>query len=489
MKYFLLLLQACCFWCASLAVNAQTPTLEELRAVGLPLVEVTTVDGEEPTCEYVSPPEGCIGSGITNATKVPGRLRIYDNGGYIYDSGDYEKGVSGMTIKIRGNSSAYEPKKPFKVKLQKKADLLCRGDAAYKDKDWLLLKDEWFVRGGKVLHMMIGTETARCCGMPWQPEARFVNLMVNGDYRGVYMLCESVKRNENCRLDVGNTGYIVEHDPYWWNEAVYFSTTRHEKKYTFKYPDEEDVMEEQIDYIRGVIDQMEEALWTGDYPSLVDVDSWATWLMAHDILGTCDAAGSNIFLTKYDDTPDSKVMMGPLWDFDTIMENENKWATIHDNFDYYFHYLLSMAPDKGVALREAYRLQWENVGQYVPDQMVAFLRDFAASDEAVALQTSNIWDLVRWGYDTWFEPGETPSSINDMVQKAIDWFTERKTWMDEHVPAMTTGIHTLSSPSASSSSTLSNDSSPFTIYDLTGRPVSPCHRGVIISEGKAYISK
>lgn len=469
------LLTGCSAWAIMMTVNAQTPTLDDLHAVGLPVVEVTTVDGEEPTCEYVSPPEGAMGSGITNATKVPGRLRIYDDGEYVYDSGDYEKGISGMTIKIRGNSSAYEPKKPFKVKLQKKADLLCRGDDAFKDKDWLLMKDEWFVYGGKVLYMMIGLEAARLCGSPWEPEARFVNLVVNGDYRGVYMLSESVKRNEDCRVNVGKEGYIVEHDPYWWNEAVYFSTTRHEKKYTFKYPDEEDVTEEQVGYIQGVLDQVEEALWTGGYPSIVDVESMATWLMTHDILGTRDAAGSNIFLTKYDNTVDSKVMMGPLWDFDTIMENENKWATIHDSFDYYFYYLLSLAPDKVQSLIEAYLSQWEAVGKYVFDQMIAFLQDFSTTSEAAALQTSNEWDLARWGHDTGY-------SVDEMVQAAINWFADRKIWMNEQVAAMITSIQippTLDTPHSSYVATC----------DLLGRPVSSHYQGIIVSQGRKYLSK
>lgn len=291
--------------CAVAALsNAQTPTEKELREVGLPWVEVTTVGGEEPTCDYLSPPPYSTGSGIANATKVPGRLRIYDKGEYVYDSGDYIKDVGGMTIRIRGNSSAYQDKKPFKVKLEGKADLLCRGnDDIFKDKDWLLMKEEFLPEGGTLLNLMVGLETARQCGMPWEPQARFVNLTVNGDYRGIYMLCESVERNERCRIDVDKeTGYIVEYDPYWWNEDVYFSTSRHEKKYTFKYPEPEDVTTEQMDYIRDVLNQLEDAIWKGDYPSLMDVESMATWLMAHDLLGTTDAYGSNIFITKYDDT-------------------------------------------------------------------------------------------------------------------------------------------------------------------------------------------
>lgn len=457
-------------WIVVLSSIAQSPTASELMSVGLPWVEITTVGGEEPTCDYVSPPEGGDGLGIANATKVPGRLCISVGGEYVYDSGDYVKDTSGMTIKIRGNSSAYEAKKPYKVKLEKKADLLCRDDDACKDKEWLLMKDEYFIKGGKLLHMMIGLKAAELCGVTWEPQAQFVNLTLNGDYRGVYMLCESVKRNEKSRVNVDKTGYIVEMDPYWWNEDVWFSTTRHEKRYTFKYPDSDEVAAEQIDYIKGILDDLEDAVWTGAYPLLLDVESMATWLMAHDILGTYDAYGSNIFFTKYDNTPESKVAMGPLWDFDTIMETEGAWATIHDKFDFYIYYLLCLATGYSGPLVDAYLKQWQAVGSDVPRQMVEFLQNFLQSEEAEALQISNEWDLARWQH--------TGASVEEMGQAAIRWFSDRETWMSDMVSTLSVGNipiwsphHLLSSP----------------CYDLIGRRVPNNYRGFVISGQRKYM--
>ena len=114
--------------------------LTDMISIGLPVLCFETVDGELPTCDYVSAPAGCMGAAITNATKVPGRLVIYQRldgiDSIMYDSGVYEKDVSGMTIRLRGNTSAYDVKKPYKIKLQKKSDLLFRGDdATFKDKD------------------------------------------------------------------------------------------------------------------------------------------------------------------------------------------------------------------------------------------------------------------------------------------------------------------------------------------------------------------
>ena len=104
------------------AASADT-LLDSLRATGLPMVAVETVDGEEPTCEYLRAADGYPANTIRNATKVPGRVVVTERGDTLYDSGPWEKDVSGMTIKMRGNNSAFRRKHPFKLKLQKKADM------------------------------------------------------------------------------------------------------------------------------------------------------------------------------------------------------------------------------------------------------------------------------------------------------------------------------------------------------------------------------
>ena len=394
------------------------------------------------------------------------------DGACVYDSGDYADGGGGMTIRIRGNSSAYHGKKPFKVKLGTKADLLRRGnDAVFGDRDWLLMKEEYNPQGGTLLYTMIGLETARLCGMRWEPRARFVNLTVNGDYRGVYMLCESVKRNPDCRIDVDkDTGYIVEYDPYWWNEDVWFSTSRHQKKYTFKYPDPDDVTAEDVEYIKEAFDRLEESLWSGGYPWLVDVWSMATWLLAHDLLGTHDAYGSNIFITKYDNTSGSRLTMGPLWDFDSIMWTEGTWAPVHNTFDFYFYYLLCLAGSRGVPLAEAYRSCWDTVAKDVPHKMEEYLLSFAAGSEAAALQASNEWDAARWRHAS--------PSVDEMVGDGVVWFRERAVWMASNLS--TIGMrHQHAAPSPSTSAT----------YDLQGRRVSGTPRpGIYIRGGRKVVN-
>lgn len=93
-------------WSVMLSAH-ESDVAEDIKRIGLPVLDIQTVDGELPTFEMAESPEGALGLSIKNATKVPGRLRIYIQGETIYDSGDYTEKNGGMTIRVRGNTSAY----------------------------------------------------------------------------------------------------------------------------------------------------------------------------------------------------------------------------------------------------------------------------------------------------------------------------------------------------------------------------------------------
>lgn len=395
-----------------------------LLNTGLPLVEINTVDRVAPTCDYVSAPEGCWGTGAANKLKVPSRMTIRQGSNLLYDSGDYEEDQSGLTIAIRGNSSAYTEKKPYKLKLQKKADLLFRGDdKKYKDKNWLLLKDDRSMS----LNTMIGLKVNELVGMQWTPRFMFVNVLLNDDYRGVYMLSESVRRNPDCRLDVEEaTGYIMEYDAYWWNEPLSLAEGTFYQyapmRYTFKYPDAEDMTQEQMAYIQNAVDQLERSVADGTYPLYVDLESFANWLLAHDILGTSDGGGSNIFLTKRDSTAASKFEMANLWDFDTIERTPGLWSSIHYLWGWYFKWMLE---SENHLFADVFYSRWEQLSATLVDDMNAFLDDFAASPEAVALDNALLLDGKRWQYEN--------TTVDADVTAAKVWFAERKEWIDQQV--------------------------------------------------------
>ena len=447
-------------------VMAQTDASSSIRSLGLPVLDVFTNNNEEPACDFVFAPEGEFGIGITNNQKIPGRAVLTENGHIIYDSGEYAKDSTGMTIRIRGNTSAYySSKKPYKIKLEKKNDMMGRNDSCYYDKNWILIDS-----GGDELNTMIGLKTNELMGLGgWTPVYKFVNLFINNDYRGIYMLVESIKRNKDCRLNVDKqTGYIIECDAYWWNEDVYFASDMN-KKYTFKYPDEEDITENQLSYIRQVVNNVETAIDNGTYPSYIDVPSFAAWMLAHDLLGTYDSGGANIYLTKYDNTNDSKLCMSVLWDFSSIMKTTNQWARIHTGNFFYFNQLFN---NSNVAFATEYTKLWNQKSDDIIRQMLSFLNSFSNSYIATAISQSRWYDSQRWNYEA--------STVSENVQEAILWFTNRKHWMDEQLQASAIiDIHN------------EHTSQQTPVYNLNGTKMDaqPLKPGIYIKNNKKFVVK
>ena len=396
----------------------EEPDMPEPQELEIPTVHVLTVNGEMPTCDLITAPEGCMGQSITNATKVGARMTIVKNKETLYDSGDYVEGINGITIRIRGNSSAWKDQRGYKIKLQQATDLLLRGkEDIYHDKDWLLINDET-----RMLNTMIGLKVNELIGMPWTPRFQFVNLSFNGQSQGLYLLIESVKRNKRCRINVSNSGYIIEYDPYWWNENLWFETlmtTSYDAKFTFKYPDIGGIQPTQIDYIRDFVNKFDDGLVNKNhFAEYIDTVSFASWLLAQDILGNYDAHGSNIFFTKYDDTSDSKLMMGCLWDFDAIMMTTDAWSNSHRLA--YFVRLISNSTDRSFA--NAYRQRWEEIKDTLFTTLKEYIEAFSISEEGQAFDRAITADNKLWG--------RRCPNLRQLTDEALAWFEKRKLWMD-----------------------------------------------------------
>lgn len=416
-----LLALICCLFLPTyvLAQNVLKKTLE----LGLPVVEVETVNHEFPTFDELDPPAGCWGSTITNAKKVPGSLRLYESDGtLVYESGDYENGVSGMTIRVRGNASAYWAKRPFKVKLQKKADLLNRGDDKYKDKDWLLIRDLG-------INTFEGFKVGELLGMDYVPAAQYVNVIFNGDYYGLYLLCESVKINNNCRIRADKkTGAIVELDTYWWKEDSYMESSFTEPmKWTFKDPDAEDVSEYLQGYFTNYLQTVEKSLTDGTYPQHIHVTTFAKWLLGHEILANADGAGANAFFCKADSTPATLLTMPIIWDFGNIRKTEG-WAGMH-NMHFFKAFFRN---DASNVFKKTFVNCRDAMKDDVFNGLIKAIEDFASSSLGKAYDRSFEVDYEKWHR---YFPCDSLHA-GEMAKRDIAFYQKRKDWLESAITPM-----------------------------------------------------
>lgn len=394
----------------------------KLFETGLPVMFVETVGGELPTAEPAVSPDGSVTGAITNRSIVMGRVFILnENRDTIYDSGEYAQSESGMTIRLRGNWSSRIDKTQYKLKLEKKADLI-DGNPRKADRNWVLKIDE-----NMYPCVIPSLKVNELIGLQWTPRYKWIHLVLNDSYRGLYQLIENVRRNPDCRIDVSKSGYIIEYDAYYWNEDVWFETPLHNlyRNITFsvKYPDSDDITESQLKYIADYMSTAEQSFKDGNYAQYVDVKSFARWLIGADILGVKDCYGFNMFVTKYDDTSQSLIKMANMWDYDTILKTAGQWSLCHTFF--YFGLMFSSSDN---TFTDTYIRIWEEEGHSVIDSTINYIRSYVDSSIGRSLARSMAIDHKRW--PCYYV------NLDAFANSVISWLQDRKVWMDNEVAKM-----------------------------------------------------
>ena len=408
-------------------------SIDEVKQTGLYLMEIITVNGEEPQGKIIESPLFPGSYNMTYSNKVPCRIVISKDGETLYDSGEYIKKTSGATIRINGNTTAYfsDPlNMPYKIKLEKAADLLRRdNDTKYKDKEWRLLKD------AVSLNTIVGLQVSRIIEMEWTASYIPCNVIINGDYRGCYLLMETMKQNESCRINCDKKeGYIIEKDPYWWKEDKYFSSSWYKDnnvyRWTWKYPDEQDVTNDQEAYIKQYIESMEQSLINGDYEHYIDITSFAKWILIHDILGTRDSWGSNMYVKKYDNTENSLLQLPCVWDFDSTNEvTPGSFSLLHIQDNEYFNALFNSS---NRTFAKTYVDLWNSKKEYIIEKISAFLNKYLDSDEAKALDISRVLYNKRFGYSY--------NTVANDVQQQKNWYQNHINRLDKQIQSIKTNI-------------------------------------------------
>ena len=405
------------------------PSEEDLRVIKLPLVHVVTIDSVAPSFEVVSPPDGYFGSSITNNEYEKGRIYITLGDSVIYDSGNYFKDSTGCKIRVRGNSSALEDSPSYKIKLEKKANLFT-GKNVKKNNEFLLLNN----LSSKSYNRPIGNCVGKLCGLSWIPEYQFVNVMLNGTYRGLYLLSEIVEYG-NLKHEVSKSGYILNNDAYWWNETdSTFQTTLLNKSmgWTFKYPKMEDLDSTRFSYIKNYIEGFEqEIIANGDISKWIDIESFASWILAHDILGTFDSGGSNMYVLKGDTTEQTKLKMGPLWDLDSslhIWQLNYKWSRIHGDRCFYYIDLF-----KYPEFVSAYISKWNEIKDTIESECLQ-VADSLYENYGRAIDES------RWREYEINKKSFNSSYNNKNTVK--QWFSVHLPWMKDEIEIMENSLTT-----------------------------------------------
>ena len=284
------------------------------QPTGIPLIVIQTEGAVEPA---------------DKETDVICQITVINNG----KAQNKEKG----TIKLRGNSTLKSDKNPYKIKFDTKQKLL---DLPAKAKKWSLLANH---SDKTLLRTLVAMKISTLFEMPFTPECRPVDIMVNGEFKGNYNLCDKIEYNKN-RVDLGELDENVEQEPtdggflfeatqYAYKEGYYLNTTRG-IILGVKYPEKDDITVEQLQYISNKLNEVEADGYSGIVDN-IDFESFSKYLLVQELCGQSETFWSTYMSKKRND---EKIYFGPVWDFDLAFDNDKRVYSTLDKTNFLFKY-------------------------------------------------------------------------------------------------------------------------------------------------------
>ena len=401
----------------------------------------------------------------TNGQIIPEEPRILAEMGLINNgegetnavTDDWNEYSGIISIERRGESSKGFKKKSYSIELQKE-------DGSNNNVSILGLPEENdFVLYGPysdktLIKNVLSYELFRRTGR-WAPRTRYVEVILNGDYNGVYVLTEKLKRDEN-RVDIDKLtsddvspvdisgGYILRRDKKdklsfddYWTSPV--SQPYHETMwYEYYDPEFKDLTEDQADYIKNWMEEFDNVMSGNDfnapeigYEKYIKTKSFIDMMFLNEISKGIDNYMFSTYFYKENDADGGQLVAGPPWDYNLGYGNVNYgedwnaaetygWGYPQGSRTYWFERLME---DEGY--RNKVYCRWtqfrnsiysdENV-EAIIDSCVTVLGDAVDRNyEKYPILGEYFWPALYW-----------PDTYEEEVDNLKAWLIERLEWMD-----------------------------------------------------------
>ena len=405
------------------------------------------------------------GQTIQDDPRIVCDMRIIDNGfGNINSVNGPFTGYNGkISIEYRGSSSQSFPKKAYALETQ---DNLGNNNNVSLlgmpvENDWILYapySDKSLMRN--VLTFYLGNKMGR-----YSPRTKFCELVVNGDYRGVYILMEKIKRDKD-RVDIAKLdyddidgdsltgGYIVKLDKYTGSGGGYwfsnYNTIAGDRlRIQYHYPEADVMSNEQRSYIENFMHDFEYTLnssnfenYSSGYSKYIDVLSFIDFYIINELSRNIDGYRLSTYMYKDKDSKGGKLTMGPLWDYNLAFGNAfycDGWNVIGWQQDgacfdlaevpFWFERLL-----QDTLYQNSLKCRWQHLRERSlhQDSIFNFIDSIALYLDDAQQRNFQRWDIL--GSYIWpnYYIGNT---YQDEIYFLKSWISERLIWMDDNIPS------------------------------------------------------
>ena len=448
--------------------GSDTVTLEMFFS-NLPVVYINT----ENNAEIVSKEE-----------YINAELTIQGNETYNSDTTTLYSGAT--EIRGRGNSTWVQPKKPYRLKLDKKTDVFGMG----KSKHWVLLAnymDESLLRNTLAYDLSGAMGMEHCSTV-------FVDVILNGDFIGNYQFCENI-RVDDTRVNIFdwegfaedsaaviadaegfdsgdletymaenmgwitsgsvtfngttytitdypdieipsiNGGYLLELDEYY-DEVSKFRTNNNQP-IMFKNPEFVNTNSDMMNYVQTYVQAFEDAVGSDSYTAaydggtvhyseLYDFDALVDYWLINEIFFNEEINKKSTYMYK---DIDGLMYMGPIWDMDWSSGGEGEtyqteqWATVYYSTNAQANNWYKYLIQDPYFFIKAQERYWEIRDAQVADMMAQIDSSYDILKESAAANGE------RWGYS---------SDYKTYVDSLRSWFTNHLTWLDTQMATQDT---------------------------------------------------
>lgn len=437
-----------CLLVSSLGVHCQSFT-----ASNLPIVLIDT--------------KGAV---IADDPKIAATMQIIDNGtGKTNTLTDKPSFTSNIGIELRGSSSQLFPKKAYGIELR---DVTGENSLAQSvlgmpsESDWVLnavYNDKTLVRE------TLTYDFYRKMSKYYASRFRYCEVTLNGQYMGLYVMMERLKRDKNRvnitsikKTDVSGDavtgGYILKIDKTSgsssrsWRSPYGAGLFRRALDIQIDRPKPEDLAEEQFQYIKKYVTDFEDVLSgpnytdpTNGWRKFADEDSFIDYLLLSEVCKNVDAYRLSAYFYKDRDSKNPKLVMGPIWDYNLTYGNADYcegnsyrgWAFDHDivcpgdqfQLPFWWKRMLSDLAF-GKQVKEKYKALRQTV--LTPQRLGAFV-----DSTANAITNARTRNFVKWpviGVYVW-PNGYVGPTYQSEINFLKDWIGQRLAWMDGNIEA------------------------------------------------------
>jgi hypothetical protein len=418
----------------------------------LPIVVIETQGQQIPDEPKITAEMGIINNGPGNRNQITDPYNEYD--GFI-------------GIEIRGSSSQAFPKKQYGIETRDST-----GDNNNvplfgwpKENDWVLYAP---YTDKSLMRNVLSYDFSNMMGR-WAPRTQFCELVLNGQYMGVYVFMEKIKRDKG-RVDIAGLsekdtvgdeltgGYILKLDKTTGGDPIAWTSpyppipgSMKVTQFLLDDPEWDELHPRQQTYIQDHITDFEDALSSTSfrdpllgYLPYIDRGSFIDFLISNEISKNVDGYRLSTFFYKEKDSDGGKLVMGPIWDFNLAWGNANYceggepsgWEldfNLHCPEDTWVNpFWWNRMVREDTAFANALACRWDQLrqGPLHTDSMLAYV------DQQVALlNESQARNFQRWALlGTYVWPNRfVGNTYAEEVDYLKDWIRDRMAWLDANM--------------------------------------------------------